>query len=164
MAAAPRILILMRHGKSAYPDNVADHDRPLARRGLREAALAGDWIRRTQPPVDAVLCSTSTRTRLTLDATGIDAPTEFSDLLYGATPAQVLHEIAGTKPDARTLLVIGHDPGIPGAATALDPQSRFAARISDKFPTSALATLTFDDNWAGIHAARTTLTAFHIPR
>lgn len=164
MAVASRILILMRHGKSAYPDGVVDHDRPLAPRGLREAALGGDWIRRTQPPVDAVLCSTATRTRLTLEVTGIDAPTEYSDLLYGATPAQVLHEIAGTKPDVETLLVIGHDPGIPGAAMALDPRSRYADRISDKFPTSALATLTIAGDWAGIHAASTTLTAFHVPR
>ncbi|CRK52676.1 putative enzyme [Rhodococcus sp. RD6.2] len=164
MAEASRVLILMRHGKSAYPDDVPDHERPLARRGLREAALAGDWIRATQPPVDAVLCSTSTRTRLTLDATGIDAPAEFSDLLYGATPAQVLHEIAGTKPDVTTLLVIGHDPGIPGAATALDPRSRYADRISDKFPTSALATLTIVGGWSSIHSAGAALTAFHIPR
>ncbi|EME18032.1 SixA phosphatase family protein [Rhodococcus triatomae] len=164
MAEASRVLILMRHGKSAYPDGVSDHERPLAPRGLREAALAGDWIRATQPPVDAVLCSTSMRTRLTLETTGIDAPAEFSDLLYGATPAQVLHEIAGTKPDVSTLLVIGHDPGVPGAAVALDPRSRHADRISDKFPTSALATLSMTGTWADIHLAGAALTAFHVPR
>ncbi|MGW0042772.1 SixA phosphatase family protein [Rhodococcus sp. NPDC003348] len=164
MADAVRTLILMRHGKSAYPDGIGDQNRPLARRGRREAALAGDWIRRTQPPVDAVLCSTATRTRLTLAATGIDAPTRYSDLLYGATPAQVLHEIACADTDVRTLLVVGHDPGIPGAAMALDPRSRYADRISDKFPTSALATLSVTDAWSGIHAAGATLTAFHVPR
>ncbi|MGW6695406.1 SixA phosphatase family protein [Rhodococcus sp. NPDC054953] len=164
MAAAARTLILLRHGKSAYPDGVTDHDRPLAPRGRREAALAGDWIRRTQPPVDAVLCSTATRTRLTLAAAGVDAPTRYSDLLYGATPAQVLHEIAGTAAGVRTLLVVGHDPGIPGAATALDPRSRYADRIADKFPTSALATLAVTDAWAGIHVAGATLTSFHVPR
>lgn len=164
MAASSRHLILMRHGKSSYPDGVGDHGRPLAPRGIREAALAGDWIRRTQPPVDAILCSTATRTRLTLAEIGIDAPTVYSDLLYGATPAQVLHAIAGTDPDVRTLLVIGHAPGIPGAAMALDPRSRYADRMSDKFPTSALATLTVSDTWAGIHAAGATLTAFHVPR
>ena len=35
----------MRHAKSDYPDGVADHERPLAPRGDREAALAGDWLR-----------------------------------------------------------------------------------------------------------------------
>ena len=37
MSAAPRTLVLMRHGKSGYPPGVADHDRPLADRGRREA-------------------------------------------------------------------------------------------------------------------------------
>ncbi|MFE3360591.1 SixA phosphatase family protein, partial [Streptomyces californicus] len=72
-------LILMRHGKSAYPDGVEDHERPLAPRGEREAALAGDWLRATQRAIDAVRCSTAQRTRLTLAATGIDAPVEYRD-------------------------------------------------------------------------------------
>src|SRR5690349_18486929 len=53
-----RTLLLMRHAKSGYPDGVADHDRPLAARGIREAGLAGDWIRANFAEVDAVLCST----------------------------------------------------------------------------------------------------------
>ena len=69
-----RTLVLMRHAKSDYPDGVTDHDRPLAARGDREAGLAGDWLRETAPTIDAVLCSTATRTRQTLERTGIVAP------------------------------------------------------------------------------------------
>ena len=54
-----RTLVLLRHAKSAYPDGVADHDRPLAPRGKREAGLAGDWLRANLPTIDAVLCSTA---------------------------------------------------------------------------------------------------------
>ena len=39
-----RTLLLLRHSKSDYPQGVADHERPLAPRGEREAALAGDWL------------------------------------------------------------------------------------------------------------------------
>ncbi|AGL26759.1 hypothetical protein J113_08915 [Mycobacterium tuberculosis CAS/NITR204] len=56
-----RNLVLMRHAKSAYPDGIADHDRPLAPRGIREAGLAGGWLRANLPAVDAVLCSTAAR-------------------------------------------------------------------------------------------------------
>ena len=87
MSAAPRTLVLMRHGKSGYPPGVADHDRPLADRGRREAALAGEWIRSEDLRVDAVLCSTATRTRETLERTGISAPTTFLDEIYGGSPA-----------------------------------------------------------------------------
>ena len=65
-----RTLLLLRHAKSDYPAGVGDHDRPLAARGIREAGLAGDWLRAAAPPVDAVLCSTATRTRQTLERTG----------------------------------------------------------------------------------------------
>src|ERR1700712_4658208 len=69
-----RTLLLLRHAKSDYPPGVADHERPLAPRGIREAALAGDWLRAHAPAVDAVLCSTATRTRETLARTRIEAP------------------------------------------------------------------------------------------
>ena len=85
-----RTLLLLRHAKSDYPTGVPDHERPLAPRGIREAALAGDWIRANAPAVDAVLCSTATRTRQTLAHTGIDAPVEFVDRLYDSTPGTVI--------------------------------------------------------------------------
>ncbi|MFD4179995.1 SixA phosphatase family protein [Rhodococcus sp. NPDC058514] len=159
-----RVLILLRHGKSAYPDGVADHDRPLAPRGQREAGLAGDWIRLTQPSVDAVLCSTSERTRLTLAASGIDGPTRFADALYGASADEVLREIARTDAAVRTLLVVGHEPGIPDTALRLDPGGPIADRISDRFPTSAMATLAVTGTWADILDSGARLTDFHIPR
>ncbi|TJZ79634.1 histidine phosphatase family protein [Rhodococcus oryzae] len=159
-----KVLILLRHGKSAYPDGVADHARPLAPRGQREAGLAGDWIRLTQPPVDAVLCSTATRTRLTLAASGIDAPARYADTLYGASAAEVLREIASTDAAVRTLLVVGHEPGIPDTALALDPGGPLAERIADRFPTSAMATLAVTGSWADLLDSRARLTDFHIPR
>ncbi|MEU2002631.1 SixA phosphatase family protein [Rhodococcus sp. NPDC019627] len=161
-----RTLILMRHGKSAYPAGVADHDRPLAPRGRRQAAMAGDWLRAMQPPVDAVLCSTSVRTRDTLAAAGVTAPTTFSEVLYGAYPAQVLAEIAETDASVRTLLVVGHDPGMP--TTALDlagnPDTGDAVAIREKFPTSALAVLTVPCSWAELTSSSASLTTFHVPR
>ena len=65
------------------------------RAGSGRPALAGDWIRANAPAVDAVLCSTATRTRQTLARTGIDAPVQFVDRLYDATPGTVIDEING---------------------------------------------------------------------
>src|SRR6202171_6232172 len=66
VSAPYRTLLLLRPAKSAYTPGAADHDRPLAPRGVREAELAGDWLRAHAPAVDAVLCSTEIRTRETL--------------------------------------------------------------------------------------------------
>jgi phosphohistidine phosphatase len=161
-----RTLILMRHGKSSYPPGVADHDRPLAPRGRREAALAGDWLRATQPAVDAVRCSTSVRTRETLAATGIGAPVLFEPSIYEATPHTLIDLIQLTDDEVETLLLVGHAPGMPWTAweLAANRDSGPAAELSRKFPTSALAVLEFDRPWASADPGTGELIRFHVPR
>ncbi|WP_157890573.1 SixA phosphatase family protein [Mycolicibacterium goodii] len=165
-----RTLLLMRHAKSDYPDGVGDHERPLAQRGIREAALAGDWIRANAPAVDAVLCSTATRTRQTLARTGIDAATEYVEAIYDATPGTVIGQINdvvsrfGGEPD--TVLVVGHEPAMSSVALGLDDGTNLAAaeQISQKFPTSAIAVLRFDKPWAELALGGAQLVDFHVPR
>ncbi|WP_067542944.1 SixA phosphatase family protein [Nocardia crassostreae] len=161
-----RTLILMRHGKSGYPEGVADHDRPLAPRGRREAGLAGDWLRETQPGIDAVLCSTATRTRETLAATGITAPVTFEKGIYEASPHTLIELVQLADPAVATLLLIGHAPGMPWTAWELASNrgSTAAEELSRKFPTSALAVLEFDRPWAEVDPGTGDLVRFHVPR
>ncbi|GAA5100762.1 SixA phosphatase family protein [Nocardia iowensis] len=161
-----RTLILMRHGKSAYPDGVGDHERPLAPRGQREAGLAGAWLRETQPPIDAVRCSTATRTRETLAATGIDAPVVYEAGIYEASPQSLIELVQLSDDDVSTLLVIGHAPGMPWTAWELasNRSSTPAIELSRKFPTSALAVLEFDRPWRQVDPGTGELVRFHIPR
>ena len=114
-----RVLILMRHAEAAHPGGYRDHDRPLTSHGSRDATTAGQWIRAQLTPVDAVLCSTAARTRQTLQASGIAAPVEYIDDLYGGGIDDIIEVISRAPGDARTLLVIGHAPGIPAAAYEL---------------------------------------------
>jgi phosphohistidine phosphatase len=163
-----RTLVLLRHAKSAYPDGVADHDRPLAARGRREAGLAGDWLRGRLPTIDLVLCSTATRTRETLAHTGIDAPVRYIDRLYDATVGIVIDEINGVGDDASVLLAVGHEPTTSSLALGLaDPGSAnidAAERISTKFPTSAMAVLRLNGSWADLELGSAQLVDFHVPR
>lgn len=162
-----RTLLLMRHAKSGYPAGVADHGRPLASRGLREAPLAGDWIRANAPRVDAVLCSSATRTRQTLEGTGVTAPADFLDDLYDATPGAVLAAINRVSDDVTTLLVVGHEPTTSSLTLGLAGPGgdEAAARdIAAKFPTSAIAVLTTDARWADLELGGATLVSFHVPR
>lgn len=163
-----RTLILMRHAKSDYPNGVADHDRPLAARGIREAALAGDWLRANGPAIDLVLCSTATRTRQTLQRTGVSAPVTYSERLYGATAGTMLDEINRVADDVETLMVVGHEPTMSNVALGLaDPDNSdtdAAERISAKYPTSAIAVLHVPGRWAALELGGAQLTAFHVPR
>jgi phosphohistidine phosphatase len=168
MTAQHRSLVLLRHAKSAYPTGVPDHDRPLADRGVREAALAGDWLRANLPSIDAVLCSTATRARETLARSGIDAPVEYLDRLYGATPGTVIEEINQVSDDVSTLLVVGHEPTISEVAIVLagvDGTDTVAVeRISAKYPTSAIAVLRFAGRWEQVEPGSAALVDFHVPR
>jgi phosphohistidine phosphatase len=163
-----RTLLLLRHAKSAWPEGVADHERPLAPRGEREAKLAGDWLRAHAPAVDAVLCSTATRTRQTLARTRIDAPVNYVDRLYDSTPGTVIEEINGVGPDVETLLVIGHEPTMSslalGLATENGSNTTAADRISTKFPTSAIAVLRTAEPWDQLTIDGAALVDFHVPR
>jgi phosphohistidine phosphatase len=162
-----RTLILLRHGKSDYPGGARDFDRPLADRGEAEATVAGRWLRSTQPPIDAVICSAALRTRQTLAATGIVAPVRYAQQLYDASPGELLAEIQTVSPDARTLLVIGHAPGIPAIAKQLagdNSDSKALAEMSSKFPTSAMAVLRFDRDWTDLGPGGAALSGFHVAR
>jgi phosphohistidine phosphatase len=163
-----RNLVLMRHAKSAYPDGVADHDRPLASRGVRESGLAGDWLRANLPAVDSVLCSTATRARETLAGTGIDAPVRYIERLYGAAPGTVIEEINGVPDDVNTLLVVGHEPTTSTVAIILagDDGTDLDAleRLSAKFATSAMAVLRVAGRWDRVGPGGTALVDFHVPR
>ena len=162
-----RTLLLLRHAKSSYPDGVVDHDRPLAERGIREAPLAGDWIRVHAPAVDAVLCSSATRTRQTLDRAGIDAPVQYLEEIYDATPGTVLGAINGVDAAVSTLLVIAHEPAVSSLALGLaGPGSDADAvgEISAKYPTSAIAVLTTNGPWSHLSLRGAALVAFHVPR
>ena len=165
-----RTLVLLRHGKSAYPPGVSDHDRPLAPRGRREAALAGAWISRHVPPLDSILCSSAARTRQTLQATGLVTPTVLVDVtssIYEAYPEELLDLVAAAVPADRTLLVVGHAPGLPGLAEMLagPGSSQEALRnMETKFPTSAVAVVAVDGDWAGVGESTSRLLNFVVPR
>jgi len=163
-----RTLLLMRHAKSDYPPGVPDHDRPLAPRGVREAGLAGDWLRANVPVIDSVLCSTATRARQTLAETGIDAPVRYVERLYGADPETMIIEIAAAEDTTGALLVVAHEPTISAVAIGLagaDGTDIGAVEsISTKFPTSGIALLHVAGSWKRLESGGAALVGFQVLR
>jgi phosphohistidine phosphatase len=117
-----RTLVLFRHAKSAWPD-MADHERPLAPRGRRDAPVMGAWLRDAGLVPDRVLCSTARRARETwqLAEGGLGAapPVLFERGVYESAAPGLLALIRGTPAAVRTLLVIGHNPTIEDLALML---------------------------------------------
>lgn len=164
-ALETRTLVLMRHAQSGHPGGVRDHDRPLTDGGWAAATVAGDWLWSHLDPIDEILCSTALRARQTAVATGLTAPIRSEEELYDADPEDILRVLRTTGEPVRTLLVVGHAPGIPaltaqltaadGDPGAVDPQLRF--------PTAALTVLQFDGEWAQLDEGAARLTFHRIP-
>jgi phosphohistidine phosphatase len=174
-----RMLLLLRHAKSAWPD-VPDHERPLACRGQRDAPLMGRWLRDAGYVPDRVVCSTARRAaqtwQLAQPALESVPPTVFDDHVYDVGAAQLLELIRRTPAPVRTLLVIGHDPALPGLARTLaevpatgadagEQAVRAAAdRMRAKFPTAAVAAFVFRGEWDGLAPGTVRLACFVTPR
>ena len=168
---AARQLVLFRHAKSAWPD-VADHERPLARRGRRDAPVAGRWLRAEGLVPDRVVCSTARRARQTwqLAAAELDSSpaVSFDHRVYGTSAGELLDLARQTAPGTRRLLIVGHDPAMHELTLALasgrvgDPGALDRVRV--KFPTAAIAVLELTGTWQELRPGQARLTAFVIPR
>lgn len=172
-SSATRRLILLRHAKSAWPDDVPDHDRPLAPRGRRDAPAAGKWLRTSDYVPDQVLCSTARRARetwqLAAEKLGAHPQTVFEDRVYGASSSELLALARQTSADVRSLLIVGHDPAIRELTLELASEETGHAgaealgRVLAKYPTAAIAVLSFSGGWAELGAGRARLADFVVP-
>jgi phosphohistidine phosphatase len=88
--------------------------------------------------------------------------------LYDASPGMVIEQINGVGDDVAALLVVGHEPTMTqlalGLAAPLTINAEAAERISTKFPTSAMAVLRLNGNWADLELGSAQLADFHVPR
>jgi phosphohistidine phosphatase len=157
---------LLRHARSSWKDTeLPDHDRPLAGRGKRAAKAIFQHMRAQELEPELVLCSTARRARETLEriepALG-RAPVRVEGELYGATAGELLARLRRLPDDVRSVLVIGHNPGMHELALELaGPEPE----LEGKFPTAALATLTFDGSaWGELGPGAAELVELTRPR
>ena len=110
-----RRLILMRHAKSAWDtDAPSDHERPLNKRGRRDAPRVGERLAELGWIPELVISSDATRTRQTWEgvATAFErVRTHFLPSLYGAGVPEVKAALAEVGADVGTVLILGHNPG-----------------------------------------------------
>jgi phosphohistidine phosphatase len=169
-----RQLLLLRHAKSSWDDrSLSDHERPLNARGQVAAALMRGVVESLGLVPDMVLVSTALRTRQTLDALEPWPETplvEPMDSLYLANAAQMLKVLQGVPETVRSLMLVGHNPGLHELAMrlvgahAMTYANADLRRLAEGYPSGALAEFTVAGPWHGIGEGGGRLVRFICPR
>lgn len=108
-------LLLLRHGKSEWPEGIDDHLRPLSDRGKRDAQRMGDYLRANQLLPDCVISSPAKRALETAEkcvkAAGLTVSAiQLDERVYHAS-ATTLKAVADEQ-SCQRLLMVGHNPGM----------------------------------------------------
>jgi phosphohistidine phosphatase len=169
-----RQLLILRHAKSSWDDAATpDRDRPLNARGRRSVVIVRQAMQDLALAPDLVLVSTARRTLQTLEALEPwgDAPlVEPMDNLYLADTGQLMATLNGVAETVRSVLLIGHNPGLHDLATTLAGPRAMAGggsaerHLAAGFPTAALAEFLIAAPWRGLDQGGGRLVRFLTPR
>ena len=132
-----KTLLLLRHGKSSWTDTtLADHDRPLKKRGRKGAQQAGLRMNELDIVPDHVLTSSAVRAietvQLAAKSASYRGEVEVVSALYHSDPAAFVAIVSHTPQRFDRVLVVGHNPGMEKWL------ARLIGRV-ETFPTAALA-------------------------
>jgi phosphohistidine phosphatase len=147
----------MRHAE-AQSGGVSDAARELTARGRRDARALGAWLGDQPFAPDRILCSDAVRAHQTLVAMELprDTKSALDERLYLAPPARLLEVIRGAESDARSLLVLAHNPGVADLALQLASNGPASSlqKLALGFAAATLAALEVLCAWSEIEEAR----------
>lgn len=151
-----RCLVVVRHAKSDWSYGLPDDQRPLADRGRRDAPAIGRWLAQHVARPDVVVCSPAQRAQQTWQLAGAcldqQPPVRHDPRVYGASPDTLLGVLAELPEEARTAVLVGHNPGLTELVTVLSGELH-------ELKTSAVAVLTWTGSWADAYARSARLAA-----
>jgi len=110
-------ILVLRHAKSSRKDpDLTDHNRPLNKRGKRDAPRMGRLLKKEHLVPDAIISSTAMRARVTAEAvakaSGYKGDITFNGSLYAAGPQAYIDVLHDLSDDYVRVLIIGHNPGL----------------------------------------------------
>jgi phosphohistidine phosphatase len=141
-----KTLILMRHAKSSWKEpELADHDRPLNKRGEKDAPRMGRVLKDKKLIPDHIYSSTAVRARQTVEGlvekSGYKHKVDYLEGLYMAEPSTVIEALKQTPNKIDSVLVVGHNPGLEGLLQILTHKV-------ESLPTGAVARISLPiDKW-----------------
>ena len=141
-----KTLLVLRHAKSSWNDpSLDDHERALNARGRRDAPRMGELVREYGLIPDLVISSDAVRAQLTAEAVAEAARYAGEILLdqrlYLASPADILSLLQTVQENAKTIMIVGHNPGLEELVEHLTGERQ-------DLPTATLAQIALPiDHW-----------------
>ena len=165
MAASMKTLFLVRHAKSSRDDpRLADRDRPLNKRGTRDAPeMARRLARRAERP-ELIVTSPAVRALATAKMIGAGLDVAAADIailepLYDAAADTLLQVIRGLDDRYSRVMIVGHNPGMTDAVNLL------AGAAIENVPTCGVTVVRFTvRSWADIRDRAGEMVDFDFPK
>ena len=132
-----KTLLLLRHAKSSWKQpELHDHDRPLNKRGKKEAPIVGSYLKDNDLVPDLILSSTARRAhdaaQSVLEESGFPGQIDLYQDLYLSDTSCYLDILRYLPDDANRVLVVGHNPDLEELLTLLTD-------VTEHLTTAALA-------------------------
>ena len=149
-----KTLLVLRHAKSSWSEpSLEDHDRPLKKRGRRDAPRMGALVLSAALMPELIVTSTARRARETAlavaEACGYRGVVRLERRLYEAAPGALLEVVQGLPDELERVMIVGHNPTLELLVTILTGRS-------ETMPTAALAHVALPvQRWSQTAAAGT---------
>lgn len=142
-------LILLRHAKSSWKDmSISDFDRPLNGRGIKDAPIMAELMRKKNIPFDLILSSSAKRTSDTayifINILKYKNKILFLDDLYLASSTTILNRIKILDESYKNILVVSHNPGITDLVNYLGDA------FVENIPTTGFIGFWIDEKWKNL--------------
>lgn len=144
-----KTLLLMRHAKSSWKDDgLADHERPLKKRGRKDAKRIAKVIKKNDLTPDVILASSAIRAKETAEIVAkeldFNGQIVFLDELYMGEPQNFIEALKSSANDADIVLIVAHNPGLEAYLQIIDGEI-------EAVPTAGLGYLVLVlDEWKNV--------------
>lgn len=158
-------LILFRHAKSSWNHpGLRDFERPLNKRGQRDAPVMAQRLLDLALKPDLIVSSPANRAMITAavvaEAFGIDPEAiQTESDIYEGTVSDLVGVIRSLRDSASLVIIFGHNPGFTYAANVLT-----GSQI-DNVPTCGVVCIDFPyESWAEVNGDDGELVFFDFPK
>jgi len=165
-----RDLFIVRHAKSDWSQAVSrDFDRPLTKRGEKDAPLIAKWLYDQNLSPDLLISSPAQRAKQTADAIikQLQIPQQnisFDKRLYLASTEILLDVLSELNNDLLSVMLIGHNPGLENLIIHLSHDPLPYKHDAKLLTTANVAHLRFKSAWNSIRPKQGQLINFIRPK